>query len=72
MFRKFLYSNLQAKNRDIAKVITAKKVSASNLTYIPNLNAECLRVFKETYRQISLNGDLQEKQNKNRKRESNN
>lgn len=58
LFRKFLYSNLQAKNRDIAKLITAKKVSASDLTYIPNLNAECLRVFKETYKQISLNGDL--------------
>ncbi len=56
--RKFLYSRLQAKNRDIAKVITAKKVSASDLTYIPDLNAECLRVFKETYKEIALNGDL--------------
>jgi len=56
--RKFLYSRLQAKNRDIAKVITAKKVSASDLTYIPNLDAECLRVFKETYKEIALNGDL--------------
>jgi hypothetical protein len=53
-----LYSNLQARNRDIAKVITAKKLSASDLTYIPDLDAECLRVFKETYKQISLNGDL--------------
>jgi hypothetical protein len=56
--RKFMYSLLQAKNRDIAKVITAKKVSASDLTYIPNLNAECLRVFKETYKEFALNGDL--------------
>jgi len=56
--RKFLYSRLQAKNRDIAKVITAKKVSASDLTYIPNLDAECLRVFKETYKEIALNGDI--------------
>jgi len=56
--RKFLYSRLQAKNRDIAKVITAKKVSASDLTYIPNLDAECQRVFKETYKEIALNGDL--------------
>ncbi len=56
--RKFLYSRLQAKNRDIAKVITAKKVSASDLTYIPNLDAECLRVFKESYKEIALNGDL--------------
>lgn len=56
--RKFLYSKLQAKNRDIAKVITAKKVSASDITYIPDLNAECQRVFKETYKEIALNGDL--------------
>ncbi len=56
--RKFLYSRLQAKNRDIAKVITAKKVSASDLTYIPNLDAECLRVFKETYKEIALKGDI--------------
>jgi hypothetical protein len=56
--RKFLYSRLQARNRDIAKVITAKKVSASDLTYIPNLDAECLRIFKETYKEISLNGDI--------------
>ena len=62
--RKFLYSRLQAKNRDIAKVITAKKVSASDLTYIPNLDAECLRVFKETYKEIALNGDISGKTKK--------
>lgn len=56
--RKFLYSRLQAKNRDLAKVITAKKVSASDLTYIPDLDTECLRVFKESYKEIALNGDL--------------
>jgi hypothetical protein len=56
--RKFMYSILQAKNRDIAKVITAKKVSASDLTYIPNLDAECLRIFKESYKQFALNGDI--------------
>jgi len=56
--RKFLYSRLQAKNTDIAKVIVAKKVSASNLTYIPDLDKECLRLFKETYKQIALNGDM--------------
>jgi hypothetical protein len=58
LLRKFLYSRLQAKNRDIAKVITAKKVSASDITYIPDLNKECERIFKETYKEISLNGDL--------------
>ncbi len=56
--RKFLYSTLQAKNRDIAKVITAKKVSLSDLTYIPNLDAECLRIFKESYKLFALNGDV--------------
>lgn len=58
LFRKFLYSRLQTKNRDLAKVITSKKVSASDITYIPDLNAECLRVFKETYKELALNGDL--------------
>ncbi len=67
--RKFLYSRLQAKNRDISKVITAKKVSASDLTYIPNLDAECLRVFKETYKEIALNGDLTGKTRQNQKEE---
>jgi hypothetical protein len=56
--RKFLYSILQAKNRDIAKVITAKKVSLSDLTYTPNLDAECLRIFKESYKDFALNGDV--------------
>jgi hypothetical protein len=56
--RKFMYSILQAKNRDIAKVITAKKVSASDLTYLPNLDAECLRIFKESYKMFALNGDV--------------
>jgi len=56
--RKFMYSILQAKNRDIAKVITAKKVSASDLTYIPNLDAECLRIFKEAHKEFALNGNI--------------
>jgi hypothetical protein len=64
--RKFMYSLLQAKNRDIAKVITAKKVSASDLTYIPNLDAECLRIFKESYKEFALNGDVTGKNKKER------
>lgn len=67
--RKFLYSRLQAKNRDIAKVITAKKVSASDITYIPDLDKECLRVFKETYKEIALNGDLTGKTRETQKQE---
>lgn len=58
LLRKFLYSRLQVENRDIAKVICAKKVSASDITYIPELNKECLRVFREVYKNISLNGDI--------------
>lgn len=58
LLRKFLYSRLQAKNRDVAKVICAKKVSASDITYMPNLDAECLRIFKETYKEFALNGDV--------------
>jgi len=64
--RKFLYSRLQAKNRDIAKVITAKKVSASDVTYIPDLDKECERVFRETYKEISLNGDITGKLDKHK------
>jgi len=56
--RKFVYQRLQAKNKDIAKVVTAKKVSASDITYIPDLDKECERVFRETYKEISLNGDI--------------
>jgi hypothetical protein len=56
--RKLMYSILQAKNRDIAKVITGKKVSASDLTYIPNLDVECLRIFKESYKEFALNSDV--------------
>ena len=56
--RKFLYSQLQQINRDIAKVICAKKVDASIITYIPDLDAECNRVFRECYKKIALNGDL--------------
>jgi len=39
-------------------VICAKKVSASDITYIPDLDAECERIFRETYKEISLNGDI--------------
>jgi len=39
-------------------VICAKKVSASDITYIPDLDAECERIFRETYKEISLDGDV--------------
>jgi len=56
--RKFMYSILQVRNTDIAKVITGKKVNASIFTYVPTLDAECLRIFKESYRDFALNGDV--------------
>lgn len=62
--RKFLYSNLQRLNRDIAKVITAKKVDTSIITYITDLDKECERVFREAYKGIALNGDVSGKHHK--------
>lgn len=56
--RKFLYTRLAHKDRDIAKVITGKKVNVSDLTYEQGLDAECERIFRETYKEISLNGDI--------------
>lgn len=56
--RKFLYTHLAHKDRTIAKVITAKKVDISNTTYETDLDAECERIFRETYKEIALNGDL--------------
>jgi len=58
LLRKFLYSRLQAKNKDVAKVIVGKAVNISDVTYITDLDAECERVFRETYKEFSLNGDV--------------
>jgi integrase len=57
-FRKFLFSRLQQVSRDMAKIITGKKCDPSIITYIPDLDAEAMRVFRETYKAIALNGDI--------------
>jgi len=55
--RKFTYSALRKTDQQISKIIVGKTVSVSDMTYV-NIEAECYRVFKETYRHISLNGDV--------------
>jgi hypothetical protein len=55
--RKFVYDTLSMMSETIACVITAKKTDASKITYKPKLDAECLRIFKESYKFIALNGD---------------
>lgn len=56
--RKFLYDTLSKKDETIAKVITAKKTSASDVTYKTSLDSECERIFRESYKEIALNGDV--------------
>ncbi len=56
--RKFVYDTLSKMDETIACVITAKKTDASKLTYKTSLDSECERVFKESYKQIALNGDV--------------
>lgn len=56
--RKFLFDTLSKKDETIAKVITAKKTSASDVTYKTSLDSECERIFRECYKDIALNGDV--------------
>jgi predicted ribosome quality control (RQC) complex YloA/Tae2 family protein len=56
--RKFLYDTLSKKDETIAKVITAKKTSASDITYKTSLDSECQRIFRECYKDFALNGDV--------------
>jgi len=56
--RKFLYDTLSKKDETIAKVITAKKTSASDVTYKTSLVSECQRIFRECYKDIALNSDV--------------
>lgn len=57
LIRKFTFSRLRRIDRDIAKVICAKKVSASDMTY-EELDEQCEKVFRLAYKNISLNGDV--------------
>lgn|GEM_PF-5372601 len=56
--RKFLYDTLSKKDETVAKVITSKKTSASNITYKTSLDSECERIFRECYKDFALNGDV--------------
>ncbi len=57
LLRKFTYSRLRHSDPQIAKVIIGKKASASDLTYT-DIDKECERVFRESYKEISLDGDV--------------
>ena len=55
--RKFTFSRLRRIDHQIAKIIVAKKVSASDMTY-EEINEQCEKVFRLAYKDISLNGDV--------------
>ena len=54
--RKFTFSRLRRIDKDMAKIICAKKVSASDMTY-EEINEQCEKVFRIAYKDISLNSD---------------
>jgi hypothetical protein len=57
-FRKFLYSRLVHKDRNVARRVCAKAISPSEASYDPEIIKECERIFRENYKDIALNGDL--------------
>jgi len=57
-FRKFLYSRLVHKDRNVARRICAKAISPSEASYDTEIVKESERVFRENYKDIALNGDL--------------
>jgi len=57
LIRKFTFSRLRRIDKDMAKIICAKKVSASDMTY-EEVNEQCEKVFRLAYKDISLNGDV--------------
>ena len=59
--RKFVYDTLAKMDETIASVICAKKCDVSRLTYRTSLDAECERIFRESYKLFALNGDVQGK-----------
>lgn len=54
--RKFTFSRLRRIDRDMAKIICGKIVSASDMTY-EEINEQCEKVFRVAYKDISLNSD---------------
>ena len=55
--RKFTFSRLRRIDKDMAKIICAKSVSASDMTY-EEIEEQAERVFKSAYPNIALNGNL--------------
>ena len=49
LIRTFTFSRLRRIDRDMAKIITAKKVSASDMTY-EEINEQCEKVFRLAYK----------------------
>ena len=68
LIRKFTFSRIRRHDRDIAKVICAKAVSASDMTY-EELDDICEKVFRLAYKDISLNGDVSGKTKRAQKEE---
>ena len=56
--RKFVFDALCKMDETIACVIVAKKTDASKITYRTSLDSECQRIFRESYKQFALNGDV--------------
>jgi hypothetical protein len=56
--RKFLYDILARMDETVASVICGKKVNVSKITYRTSLDAECERIFRESYKLFALNGDV--------------
>jgi integrase len=59
--RKFTFSRLRRIDKDMAKIICAKSVSASDMTY-EELEEQAEKVFQLAYRNIALNGTLMRSQ----------
>ena len=58
LFRKYFYTVVRKIDRDVAKILTGKKTSTSDMTYVQDLDEHCFTVFKVAYKHLSLNGDL--------------
>jgi integrase len=55
--RKFTFSRLRRIDKDMAKIICAKSVSVSDMTY-EELEDQAEKVFRLAYRNLALNGNL--------------
>jgi len=55
--RKFTFSRLRRIDKDFAKIICAKAVSVSDMTY-EEIEEQSEKVFRLAYKNISLNGDV--------------